>query len=165
MWFSNLFSNNKPIVFKYISETVAFYDAHLREVYGVPKGCKLRQIEVFEKRLGIHLPMAYREFLLWMGEDFGGIFRGTLIFFRDLKVNEEILLEMSEQYSLPVDAPSVMVFFTHQGYQACWFKLCDDSQDPICFYFNNSQLSVGVRDIGSFTKFLDIQVRGLSGIK
>ncbi|HHH27592.1 MAG TPA: SMI1/KNR4 family protein [Polyangiaceae bacterium] len=68
-----------------IDKAKAYYQAHLKSRYGTPRGCSTEEVDALEKQVGHPLPAAYREFLLWMGKDKEGVFRGSDWFVNTLR--------------------------------------------------------------------------------
>ncbi len=70
--------------------------------------CTEEEIDFLEQKLGISLPIAYKEFLLWGGHKAGGLMEGSDCFYQDLLDIQEtakLLLEDDEfPHSLPEDA-------------------------------------------------------------
>ena len=109
------------------------------------EGCLIHEIVDLEKHLGIYLPEAYKEFLLWMGKDPNIFLRGSEVEYEHLvKIQgwaNEILQERGFQ-NLPDNA---FVFYIHQGYQFCYFLL-DSNEDPKVYFFDES-ITKGVESL------------------
>lgn len=81
---------------------------------GDVKACPLQDVENFEKDLGVTLPKAYKEFLLWMGEG-GGVFADfefELNYVRNSNWNSanRIIRHYGCHNNLPDDAVIILVF-------------------------------------------------------
>jgi hypothetical protein len=144
-----------------LSTVKALHTELVAPVLGQPVGASLQEVAALEGRIGFRFPDAYRQFLLWMGRDFNGIFRGSSWFITDLDENREVLSELLSEVGSQYDvAPSHVVFFTHQGYMAAWFDASRNESDPECWFVND-----GMREpasSGKFTKVLLADLRGLA---
>lgn len=73
-----------------------------------PSGCAEKEVEALENRLRFRLPEAFREFLLWTGEESGDLFIGSECNFQFLPIArdwaQDILEESGLGRSLPLDA-------------------------------------------------------------
>lgn len=116
----------------------ALYDRELRPHFGEPRGCTTSRVHTLEAAFGHGFPSAYREFLLWMGEDKYGPLRGSGWLARDLLQNREWVAELLEDNEIAVDGP-ILPFFCHQGYMTAWFALPARDEDPPCFFFCEGQ--------------------------
>ena len=130
-------------------------------VLGEAVGASIEEIAQLERRLEVTLPAAYREYLLWMGRDFNGIFRGSNWFASDLEPNREVLKALLEESGSRYEAlSSHVVFFTHQGYMAAWFDAAENESDPKCLFINDAMQEPEVS--GTFSEVLLADLRGLS---
>lgn len=122
-------------------------------------GCSLEEIQLLEAQLGFQVPLAYKEFLLWMGKDGGPLLRGSDCFYEDIaniqKWSVELLQENSMPFSLPEDA---FVFFMHQGYQFAFVRLSEGENSPAYFYYEGKVHDDVVVFAESYTAFLTIHV-------
>ena len=99
-------------------------------------GCSDEEVRGLEDRFGVHVPAAYREWLLWMGHRAGGFLRGTDVFYdSDLPSLKEGALELFHENemdgALPADA---LVFYLHQGYVVQFMRLSEGDDPPIYGY-------------------------------
>lgn len=130
-------------------------------ILGEPVGATAAEVAALENSIGFPLPNAYREYLLWMGKDFNGIFRGSNWFISDLESNKEVLKDLLEEVDSKYKViPSHFVFFTHQGYMAAWFDASMSEANPKCWFINDGMQEP--KDSGSFTEVLIADLRGLS---
>ena len=130
-------------------------------VLGDAVGTSLEEIAQLERRLGVMLPAAYREYLLWMGQDFNGIFRGSNWFASDLEANREVLKGLLEELGSRYEViSSHVVFFTHQRYMAAWFDAAENESDPKCLFINDGMQEPELS--GTFTEVLLADLKGLS---
>ena len=122
--------------------------------------CTAEEVTRLEQQLGIPLPAAYREFLLWMGHGAGTLFRGSDIFYDDLfddgqadmrEAAVELLAENHVATSLPQDA---IVFFMHQGYQFAFVRACE-GDDPLVYSYNEGlDRDTIIQEQASFSAYL-----------
>lgn len=89
-----------------------------------------------ERDLGLDLPLAYREWLLWMGRGAGPFLRGTDVFFVDnlaeLRVGALELFHVNGlDGALPNDA---IVFYLHQGYIVHFLRASEGDNPPVYGY-------------------------------
>jgi len=97
--------------------------------------CTEDEIRILEQWLGLPLPGAYKEFLLWMGHGAGGFMRGSDCFYEHLPRLRagamELLKENGYAEPLPGDA---FVFYMHQGYQFYFIRVGEGDDPPVYFY-------------------------------
>jgi len=133
----------------------------LAPVLGEAVGASIDEVAKLEGRLGFALPRAYREYLLWMGRDFNGIFRGSNWFVSDVESNSEVLKGLLEESGSRYEVlSSHVVFFTHQGYMATWFDAAENEPDPKCLFINDGMQQPEAS--GTFTEVLLADLKGLS---
>lgn len=124
-------------------------------------GCSEEEITRLEKCFGLSLPMAYKEFLLWMGKDAGPILRGSNCFYSDLFQLNHWANRLLDENGLPDRVPeNAFVFFMHQGYQFA-FMYPSESEDPAIYYFNEMSYEPDLLftiSYPSFTAFLDDEI-------
>ena len=147
--------NNLSIVKEYYSE-------YVEPRYGAPKGASEMEVRLLERNIGYSLPGSYREYLLWMGKDYNGIFKGSQWFIDDVIGNNELLPELLEENHVEFNLPEkYIVFFTHQGYMAGWFDLLSTEADPMSWFFSESNSIAVPRVEGPFSCFLLNDIKGL----
>ncbi len=124
-----------------------------------PKGCLKQDIRVLEKEIGFPLPEAYKQFLLWMGCDYKGVFIGTDCFLRDAVKNTEYLPDLLTENKLNFQlSEHYLAFYSHQGYVMAWFDLPKESEDPSVWFWGEGQgLDIPIKK-KSFTDFLKEQI-------
>ena len=131
-----------------------FHKLAVEPYLGQPTGCRLEEVTDLEKRLGFGLPLAYKQYLVWMGRDTAGILKGSECFLSDVgritKALPGILRENGIKFQLP---EHYFVFFCHQGYRMAWFDLPMKSDDPPIWCFNEGQCSTP-NECGVFTAFI-----------
>ena len=128
-----------------IESAKQFHASHVAPKLGAPVGATPDDVEALERRLGLPLPQSYKDYLLWMGRDYKGIFRGSAWFIDSIYSNKETLRSLLEEAgSRYVLKESHLVFFTHQGYMAAWFDSESSEQDPDCWFMNDSMTEATV---------------------
>jgi SMI1 / KNR4 family (SUKH-1) len=138
----------------------ALYAKKLQDRYGKPVGCNQEEIANLERDLGFFIPAAYKDFLLWMGNDKNGFFRGSEIFCSDVVENRQTLYELLEHNQISLSLPSkLLVFFSHQGYMAAWFDAGLDNPDPPTSFFAESD-SGELITYEKFSDFLTVEFGG-----
>jgi cell wall assembly regulator SMI1 len=102
----------------YLREIKTIYNTYLLQLHGEPVGASEEDIQSYEKTIGARLPEAYRQYLLWMGNDPNGVFTGTECFLQDLVRNTEYLPEFLKENGIEFKAEGIPIcFYSHQGYQ------------------------------------------------
>jgi hypothetical protein len=97
--------------------------------------CTEQDIETLQKQLNCTLPLAYKEFLLWMGRGAGQFMTGSLFFYDDLEDMQLLATEMLEEDEFPQLLPTdAFVVWAHQGYQFTFFRLNEGDNPPIYYY-------------------------------
>lgn len=142
-----------------------FYNRNLKKYMGIPKGSSENEIEELEKYFGEKLPIVYKDYLRWMGNDTNGVLRGSNCFLEDVIENTETLTELLEgnkvNYKLP---EKYLVFFEHQGYMASWFALPAEDEDPECFHFSEGRPNTGPKMAGDFSTLMNDDIIGMGKI-
>lgn len=148
-----------------IDEAKAFYRSHLATRNGRPRGCSVEAIDALEARVGSRLPGAYRDFLLWMGDDKDGVFRGSEWFASDVAENTAYVPELLRENGLGwrPDRP-VLAFFSHQGYMLAWFELPATEDDPRCYFFSEGSEVGRIECQQTFSEFLLTELRQVAGV-
>ncbi|MFK7763961.1 MAG: SMI1/KNR4 family protein [Roseobacter sp.] len=131
------------------------YATRYASEFGEPKGCSKRDVEILEQDLERRLPGAYREFLLWMGNDKHGRLKGSDWFLTDVRENTAVLPELLFENAISIDQlKNQFCFFMHQGYMAAWFDLSQSVGDPKCFFFSEANNGRKIEGPKKFTEFL-----------
>ena len=147
----------------YLHEIKEFHSLNIEPYKGKAVGCSENEIKEIEVKIGYSLPDAYRQYLLWMGKDYKGIFIGCDWFISDIIDNTELLAELlienQVNYKL---AKHYLVFFSHQGYMAAWFDLPKESENPTVYFFTENRESVAVTIEEKFTDFLFNDMKGMA---
>ena len=138
-----------------------FHRLHVEPTLGTPVGCSRSEVAALEAELGGRLPEAYREYLEWMGRDYGGIFEGSSCFIDHVFENTaglpQLLTENSVDWQLP---EKYLAWFMHQGYTAVWFEVPSSTPDPECWYFSEGT-TPEPRVVGRFSEWLLEDMKGL----
>ena len=99
-----------------------------------PAPCTQEQVEQVEQFLHLKLPVAFVEYLLWMGQ-WADMMRGSDFFYWplfDLREGAETLMAHTEcQETLPQDA---IVFFMHGGNRFMFIRASEGDDPPVYFY-------------------------------
>lgn len=122
--------------------------------------CSEGEVAALEQQLGVRLPAAYREFLLWMGHGAGAFLQGTDVFYDVLPLTEaaqELLHEDGISAPLPSDA---IVFYMAQGYQFMFMRATEGENPPIYFYNEGMSEAPFPQLYASFTAFLEKEIEG-----
>ncbi|WP_157392378.1 SMI1/KNR4 family protein [Nocardia terrae] len=96
-------------------------------------GCSDAEIEAVEAQIGGRFPAVFRQYLLQMGEECGGLFRGSdragIRGFDRLRADaREIVDEVGAGWRLPTDAAIVL---THQGYMFDYVRAVGGFDTPV----------------------------------
>lgn len=148
----------------YLAEARHIHSRAVEPSRGRPVGASEDDVAQLEADLGFDVPLAYRQYLLWMGKDHDGIFRGTDCFYGDDFGNTEGLPELLEEngvdFPLP---PRYLAFFMHQGYIALWFVLPRESDDPPVWIYHEAEMK-RPRVFGKFTDWLASYLKSNAGL-
>jgi hypothetical protein len=121
-----------------------------------PEGVSSNDVARFEQNEGIELPKCYREYLMFMGNDKAGTLRGSDVFFDNLESNRSVLDDLAKANNFTINSIDQIVFFTHQGYIAGWFKKNTVDDDPECYFFSEG---TGEFSTMCFTDFLKRELK------
>jgi len=99
------------------------------------EGCLIHEIVDLEKQLGIYLPEAYKEFLLWMGKNPDVFLLGSEVEYNSLIKIQGWANELLKEKELEPLPSNAFVFYMHQGYQFSYFLL-GQSEDPQVYFFD-----------------------------
>jgi hypothetical protein len=122
----------------YLAEMRNFYNEHYllgRE----PRGCVQSDIDKLEAQLEVRLPLAYKQWLLWMGADYDGLFRGVQCFVRNIEQNNKDLQTFLQEGNVAYHLPSKYVaFYSNEELIYAWFEVSDNQQndDPEVLFFS-----------------------------
>lgn len=130
---------------------------------GRPIGALPEDIKALEEQVGYKLPLVYREFLLWLGRDNSGVFKGSDFGPSEIAPNTTSLLTALAEQNITAPAVPVLSFFSHQGYSFLWFELGQPEQDPVVFAFSEAFTPAVVRKVGSFSSWLVEEFAALAG--
>lgn len=147
-----------------IDRSVELHRLRIEPLLGRPVGAFQSDLIALEARIRIRLPVAYREYLLWMGADFNGVLRGSDCFISHVETNCDGLNLLFEENGLSPLPYSPIVFFMHQGYIACWFDSSDQSDDPAIFGFSEAAGESGIQTYGTFSNWLYSELLTLSDV-
>ena len=149
----------------YLIEIKQFHAQHIEPYLGKPIGCGIAEIMEFEQQIGFPLPVAYTQYLAWMGKDYEGIFRGSEWFISNLLERSAALRDLLNENQIAYVLPDhYLVFYAHQGYVMAWFDLPKLSDNPPAYFFSEGQDMNVPRIMGTFTDILFDDMRGLAPI-
>ncbi len=145
----------------HLVEVKAFHKTMIEPWTGPPIGCSASQITALESRIGRPLPLAYKQYLGFMGADHRGVFIGSDWFIEHAQLNviDAALAYMDVDYTPSGDT---LTFMSHQGYIHGWMDLPCASDDPSVHFYNESaddkQVNIHLR----FTDLLLAELRHMS---
>lgn len=147
------------MIIDYMEKCRTLYDQNFKKKYGVPIGCSEIEIIKYEEAHEVIFPKSYKHFLLWMGKDYKGIFRGSEWFLKDIFVNTQYLDSFLSVNNIKVSHPSKPIcFFSHQGYMSAWFYSDLNFDDPPCYFFSEGAQDNIIMKYDSFTDFLMVEL-------
>ena len=141
-----------------------FHRLHIEPMIGRPTGASASEVAELAATLGETLPEAYVQFLLWMGKDYSGVYRGTDIFITDVLNNTAALPEFLEEHGIAPPSGRYVCYQSHQGYFMAWFLLPAVSADPAVFVFREGQNSNEPIAAGSFCSYTLTELRDLANV-
>lgn len=146
----------------YLSEIKEFHRRYIEPYKGKPKGCQDAEIRSLEKSFDFELPIAYKQYLAWMGKDYRGIFVGCDWFISDVNRNTVLVPELLKENEISFILPeNYLCFFSHQGYIAAWFELPKSEDNPLCWFYEEG-LNLNPVVEGRFTDVLLKDMRGFA---
>jgi hypothetical protein len=123
--------------------------------------CTAQDIETLQKQLNCTLPLAYKEFLLWMGHGAGQFMTGSLFFYDDLQDIQLLAVEMLEEDEFPQPLPTdTFVVWIHQAYQFTFFRLTEGDNPPIYYYKEMQAEKTFQQTIKRFSDYLTTEIEG-----
>jgi hypothetical protein len=127
-----------------------------------PYPCTIEEVESLEQWSGHRFPEAYREFLLWMGHNGGGLLEGSDCFYHHLKVLPSYAQELLEEDQFVGNLPDkAFIFFMHQGYQFNFFYFDDGDDPPIYWYLEEIPTRTSFTQLySSFSEFVLTELEG-----
>lgn len=147
----------------YLGEIKKFHSLNVEPFKGKPKGCSPDEIRALEQSFKFELPLAYKQFLEWMGKDYNGIFVGCDWFMGDVASNTEIVPDLLEANGISFELPeNYLCFFSHQGYMVAWFELPKLNDNPPVWFYGEGQDLTAPTVPGTFTSFLLQDMRGMA---
>jgi len=128
---------------------------------GPPVGSSEGEILDLEARLGWRLPLAYKQYLAFMGADYQGTFVGCDWFIKAAKVNtiDFELAYMEVDYTPRGDT---LTFMSHQGYIFGWLDLPFLSDNPPVYFYNESAKDNAIVRYVRFTDLLLAELEYMS---
>lgn len=140
--------------FNYLEEFIKIHKNYIQPKKGQAVGCTNSEIENLEKNFGFELPLAYKEYLQFMGKDYKGFLVGTNCFITNVIDNNKWLPELLKENNLDFKLPKFyLTFYSHQGYIMAWFELPKIDENPPVWYFHEANTKLPIIE-GRFTDFL-----------
>lgn len=137
----------------YLSEIKQFHAEFVKPYTGKPKGCRDAEIRELEKHFGFELPLAYKQYLKFMGRDYYGVFMGSNWFVGNAIDNTAWLPRFLAENKIEFELPeNYLVFFSHDENTAGWFNLPKEADDPPIWLITESNKTP--RSGQTFTEFL-----------
>jgi hypothetical protein len=104
--------------------------------------CTEEEVRTLEQEVGLSLPAAYREFLLWMGHGTDGLLRGSDCLYEDLILLQRDAVGLMKEDDYPEPLPEdAFVFLMHQGYQFGFFRTSEGDDPPVYRYYEGADQS------------------------
>ena len=154
--------SERPAPVDHLVEIKAFHATMVEPWTGPPSGSSEAEVGALEARLGWRLPLAYKQYLRFMGSDRTGLFVGSDWFTDSATVDEIagwLLASNAVAYTPPGDT---LEFMAHQGYMAAWFDLPIVSDDPPVHFYSESGKDDRVFDYPRLTDFILAEMRHMS---
>lgn len=147
-----------PAEIDHLFEVKAFHRKMIEPWTGPPAGCSAAEVDALEARLGWRLPLAYKQYLRFMGADREGVFVGSDWFIESATVNTMVneLAHMEVDYTPPGDT---FEFVCHQGYIHGWLDLPAVSDDPPVYFYNEGGRDNRIVEYVRFTDLLMAELR------
>lgn len=136
--------------FDFLAAVRSHYEEAGRPKAGVPRGCSASEIDDAERLSGGEFPIAYRQFLAFMGRDYSGVLQDRGVFVDDLGSNRRALADTH-----PERTGNYVVFFNYADETFAYFKLPKRSEDPDVRIVRGGKVSAG----GTLTQFLEREIR------
>lgn len=147
----------------YLAEIKLYHQLLIEPLKGKPVGCDDNEILALERHVGFPLPLAYKQYLSFMGKDYNGVFVGSDWFITDVKENTERVPELLKENHIAFVLPeNYLCFFSHQGYIAAWFDLTKTGDNPEVWFYGEGQGIDSPVIKGRFTEFLFQDLQGLT---
>jgi hypothetical protein len=149
----------------YLSESRDLFDRRLLARFDNPIGATEHEVSELEGVLGFRFPIAYRQYLLWMGKDKHGALKGSEWFIDDVEDNQDFLEEFLNENSVTSELDRrKFCIFSHQGYMGAWFLAGESEADPKCQFYSESNSDPIATDAGTFSQFLLKELQGIAEI-
>lgn len=149
----------------YLTEIREFHRQFIEPYKGKPKGCSSNEIRGLEESFGFELPLAYKQYLAWMGKDYHGVFLGCDWFITNVEDNTALIPELLAENNISFKLPEhYLCFFSHQGYMAAWFELPKVNENPLTWFYHEAVDMKEPIIEGTFTNVLFKDMRGLAAV-
>ena len=139
----------------HLVEIRAFHAKEVEPWTGPPAGCTEAEVQALEDRLGWRLPLAYKQYLRFMGNDKKGIFVGSDWFIDNAHLNviPSELANMEVNYTPVTDT---LTFMSHQGYIHGWMDLPVVSDDPPVYFYTESSKANESNRVTEYVRFTEL---------
>lgn len=139
----------------------AFHKEMVEPWTGPPAGCSETEIAALEAKVGWPLPLAYKQYLAFMGADRQGTFVGSDWFIESARLNT---IDSALAYNEVGYTPSAdtLTFMSHQGYMFGWLDLPIVSNDPPAYFYSESAKGNTVEHHTRFTDLLLAELKYIS---
>ncbi len=139
----------------YLAEIKEFHQQFVQPYRGIPKGSSNRQISELEQHFGFEFPLAYKQYLAFMGSDYNGVFVGCDWFTNNVVENTGIVPEVLAENNISFKLPeNYLCFFSHQGYMMAWFELPKLNDNPSVWFYTEATKMKEPTIEGTFTEVL-----------
>jgi hypothetical protein len=152
---------SRPTEVDHLVQIRAFHREMVDPWTGPAVGCTETDILALEGRLGWRLPLAYKQYLAFMGADRKGVFTGSDWFLESARVNQIDfeLAGMEVAFTPPGDT---LIFMSHQGYMFGWMDLPVVSEDPPVYFYSESAKDNRIEHHTRFTGLLLAELEYMS---
>jgi hypothetical protein len=124
-----------------------------------PVPCTPDEVRALEQQVGLVLPEAYKEFLLWMGHGAGGFLQESNCFYRHLLHNQQMAVALLEESNFPGSLPQdAFVFYNYEGYQFVFFRVSEGDNPPLYYYHEADEPTSFKRVLDTFSEFIEREI-------
>ncbi|MGG6297118.1 SMI1/KNR4 family protein [Leptolyngbya sp. AN02str] len=115
----------------FLSITQVFHNLQKRKVGRYfTRPCSVEEVQKLEDNLGLRLPAAYRELLLWIGNG-GFVFEGQYFRHYLIKGNRAMAIKLMQVLGLSESLPEDAIVFLHDQLDEYFYYICaSEGDDP-----------------------------------